>query len=231
MRKFTCIIDTETTLDDKIFDFAAVIVDRQGSIHHQMAVIIRDYIDHELFYDKNAIGLWSKKYASEKRITYNVMIDKGERMIASVNAVNRWLSNALGKYAGLELTAYNLPFDADKCKKSGIDLSGFTDTFCLWQGAIGSLCKRKAYHTFALDNHCFNNVTQKTRSCTISTSAETVASFLNGSLMVENHDALSDVLDFELPIFRKLLKIRKWRENAMPYNYRDFQVKNHFVAK
>lgn len=231
-KQFFLVMDCETTIENHIADIACVVYDRQGKIHAQMAVLLREFFTtEELFYNVNAVGIWSKQYAKEKRSMYERYLVEGHRMLASVNAVNCWLAKAVGQFPGITWTAYNKAFDADKAKKSGVNMEQFTSSFCLWHAAVGNICNSKAYKTFALENHLFTNVTEKTKACSISTTAESVTSFLNGSVLVENHDALGDVIDFEGPILNHIINKRGWKEKITPYNYRDFQVKNHFAVK
>lgn len=229
-KQFYAIIDTETTIEDTVADCAIIICDRKGVIYNQMAVLIKDHFDvFSLFFDKNATGLWSIEYAKEKRIKYNDMLNKGLRTMASVNAVNNWINLAIGKYNPI-LTAYNLPFDSNKCQNTGIDLTKFADRFDLWGAAVGNICKSKLYRQFCLDNHLFNNVTEF-GNMTYKSSAEAVTGYLAGGMSDEPHTALEDVIGYELPILKHILEKRNWKEKVTPYNWRDFQVKDSFTAK
>lgn len=229
-KQYFAIVDTETTVNNTVADFACIIVDRQGTIHNQCAVIIRSEFDaHELFYIPGSKSDWSLDYAKEKRVRYNQMIDSGHRMLASVAAVNTWIAKAIGKY-NPTLTAYNLAFDADKCANTGIDLTGFSNRFCLWQAAVGNVCNSKRYRQFALDNHAFNRVTEH-GNMTFKTNAEIVCAFITGNVVTEPHTALEDARDFELPILTKIVNRKNWRDNIVPYNWKQFQVKDNFVAK
>jgi hypothetical protein len=42
---------------------------------------------------------------------------------------------------------------------------------------------------------------------------------------------LEDARDYELPILQLILKKKNWRDKVTPYNWREFQVKDNFVAK
>jgi hypothetical protein len=150
-------------------------------------------------------------------------------MLASVNAVNKWINQVIGKYDP-SLTAYNLAFDKSKCANTGIDLSGFSDSFCLWGAAVGNICNKKDYRNFALQNHAFNKPTQH-GNMTFQTNAEIVCGFINGQFEKEPHTALEDARDFELPILKAILKKRDWREKIKAYNWREFQTKDWFTAK
>jgi hypothetical protein len=229
-KQFFAILDTETTINDTVADFAIVIVDRNGKIYNQCAVlVIGHYSTMELFHDKNANDIWGYAGLQKRKAGYDAMLETGARMSASVNAINKWINQAIGKY-NPQLTAYNLAFDLSKCANTGIDLSGFNSRFCLWQASIGNICNKKAFKQFALDNHQFNNAT-KNGNMTFKTNAEIVCGFINNEIIIEPHTALEDARDFELPILSHIIKKRNWLDNIKPYAWQDFQVKNHFVAK
>ncbi len=229
-KQFFAILDTETTMENTVADFAIVICDREGRIYNQCAVLVAGhYGNFELFHDKNANDIWGYGGLEKRKEVYIEMLDSGKRMLASVNAINKWIAQAVGKY-NPQLTAYNLAFDKDKCEKTGIDLSTFTNSFCLWQAAVGNICGTKQFKQFVLENHAFNNVTQF-GNMTLKTNAEIVCGFINGEFKEEPHTALEDARDFELPILREIVKKKKWQEKITPYNWRNFQVKDNFAAK
>lgn len=229
-KQFFAILDTETTMENTVADFAIIIVDRNGIIHNQCAVLVNGhYGNFELFHDKANNDIWGYAGLEKRKAAYVEMLNSGVRMLASVNAINKWITQAIAKY-NPELTAYNLAFDKDKCKNTGIDLSGFKSEFCLWQAAVGNICNKKQYKQFVLENHGFNNKTQF-GNMTVKTNAEIVAGFISGNIQDEPHTALEDARDFEKPILIEILKKNKWRENITPYNWRAFQVKDHFAAK
>lgn len=229
-KQFFAILDTETTMENTVADLGIIICDREGKIFNQCAILVNGhYGNFELFHDKHANDIWDYGGLEKRKKAYVEMLDSGSRMLASVNAVNKWIQQAIGKY-NPTLTAYNLAFDLDKCEKTGIDLTGFADKFCLWQAAVGNICNTKQYKQFVLENHGFNNVTQF-NNMTLKTNAEMVCGFVNGGFKSEPHTALEDARDFELPILCEILKKKKWKEKITPYNWREFQVKDHFTAK
>lgn len=229
-KQFFAILDTETTIENTVADFAIVICDRHGEIFNQCAVMIRGEYDRvELFHDKKSNDIWGYAGLERRKVNYLELLNSGRRMLASKNAVNNWINQAIGKY-NPTLTAYNLSFDLDKCNNTGIDLTGFNNKFCLWQAAIGNICDSKKYRQFVLENHLFNKPTDK-GNMTFSTTAETVCGFITGELLEEPHTALEDARDFELPILQAILKKRNWQEKLVPYNWRQFQVKDNFSAK
>lgn len=229
-KQFFAILDTETTMENTVADFAIIIVDRHGKIYNQCAVMVKDhYGKFELFHDKAANDIWGYAGLERRKQNYVDMLNSGRRILASVNAINSWIQQAIGKYNPC-LTAYNLAFDKDKCKKTGIDLSGFTSEFCLWQASVGNICKTKLFRQFALENHGFNSVTSF-GNMTFKTNAEIVCGFIKGEFKEEPHTSLEDARDFELPILVEVIKKKQWREKITPYNWREFQVKDHFIAK
>lgn len=229
-KQYFAICDTETTMENTVADFAIIICDREGKIYNQVAVMVKDhYGKFELFHDKAANDIWGYAGLERRKANYVEMLNSGKRMLASVNAINKWIQQAIGKYDPT-FTAYNLAFDADKCEKTGIDVTGFTSRFCLWQAAIGNICNTKAYKQFVLENHCFKTPTKLGNMC-FQTGAETVAGFVSGELITEPHTALEDARDFEMPILAEILKKRKWKEKITPFNWREFQVKDHFSPK
>jgi hypothetical protein len=228
-KQYFLIVDTETTITDKVFDFGAIVCDRNGNIVQQCAVILRDNIGDELFYDKNAKGIWSKEYASQKKAKYNEMLNSGTRMAASANAVNRWLEKVNAKY-NPTLTAYNIAFDRSKCANSNIDLSIFSDSFCLWHLACSVYAKSKSYKQFILANHYFNNRTEL-GNMGYKTNAEVMAHFIIGQFTEEPHTALEDAQYYELPILMACIKRKNWKDNiGFAYNWKDYQVKDQFKA-
>ena len=124
-KQYFAIIDTETTINDTVADFACIIVDRNGTIYNQCAVMVKGHYDNmELFHDKTANDIWGYEGLNKRKKQYVALLDNGTRMLASVNAINKWINQAIGKY-NPTLTAYNLAFDYSKCANTGIDLSVF----------------------------------------------------------------------------------------------------------
>ncbi len=228
-KEFWLIVDVETTIESKVFDFAAVIVDRKGVIHAQCAVIVHEFMEQSLFYIPNESGHWSKDWSIQKRKNYDTMLSDGRRMVASVTAINRWLEKACGKF-NPTLTAYNSAFDKEKCAGSGIDLTMFKNTFCLWHLSCTMYAKTKAYRQFVLENHYFGSRTNY-GNMTYKTNAEVMAHFIKGEFTEEPHTALEDIIGYELPIFQAIAAKKDWKKKIIvAYNWREFQLKNSFMA-
>ena len=90
-KDYYLIIDTETTINDKVADFGAVVIDRQGNIQTQCGVLVSGVFGIDpLFYIANEKekSLWSKQGKNRRFTKYNEMLENGARMLASVNAIN-----------------------------------------------------------------------------------------------------------------------------------------------
>lgn len=230
-------VDTETTQAGKVADFAAVITDRKGNIMAQCSVLIDGVFNSptdKLFSVlKNDGSAFSPDRLESRYNAYFDQLANGQRMLASVPAVNRWLYKAILQYDPI-LTAYNIAFDLDKCLKTGIDLSGFTNKFCLWYRAASHWGKTREYRKFILDNHLFNPPTQH-GNMSYKTNAEIMAAFVQGGeVITEPHLALEDVLYFELPILNRLIQlysVKKLIEPTTAYNWQNYQVKNNYHVK
>lgn len=233
MKQHFLIIDTETTQDRLVADFAAVICDRKGKIENQCAVLVAGIFDnadaHPLFYTGDASPVFGKATLPTRYDRYGKMLGTGQRMLASVAAINRWLERAQGKYSPI-LTAYNLAFDNAACTNTGIDLTMFSERFCLWHAAANKWGSTKAYRQSILENVGFNAPT-KHGNMTYHTNAEAMARFIVGpDLPPEPHTALEDIIGYELPILRALVKRAPKKEylDPPPYNWKDYQVKTNF---
>jgi len=237
MKDYFLIIDTETTQSQLVADFGATISDRKGNVVAQTGVLMdgiyNNASEHPLFFTSDSEGIWSRAGQDRRYGAYELMINDGSRMIASVAAVNRWLVKALVTYNPI-LTAYNLPFDLDKCNLTGINVTIFERKFCLWAAAYTQFAHTKAYRNFALQCHAFNPPTNF-GNMTYQTNAEIMTRFVTGnpSLKDEPHSALEDILEYEILVLNKILKTRstKWLlTKPISYNWRNCQVRDNFES-
>lgn len=226
-KQYFLIVDTETTIQDTVFDFAATVVDRKGNIIKECAVIVAESRNVQLFHDPKACDIWGTEGLKRRTQNYQTMLEQGSRMVASVAAINRWLDRVMVQFDP-ELTAYNLAFDLAKCQNTGIDLSQFSKRFCLWHMACGHFAKTNKYRQFILANHLFNAPTAK-GNMSYKTNAEVMASFIAGEMLPpEPHTALEDIKFYELPILQAIIKRDKWRERQIAYSWNQYQVKDNF---
>jgi len=235
MKKFFLVVDTETTMTHRVADFGAVIVDKAGNVHASCGVMVREVYadrDDELFHKKDG-GHFATERLQARRKLYGAMLADGRRMLASVNAINRWLAKAATQYRPI-LTAYNLSFDLDKCARTGIDLEPFAERFCMWNAACAWIDEKprrlRRYRAHVLGRHAFNAPTKKGHM-TFHRKADTVAAFICPDLPPEPHTALEDARDYEgrviLPRIVRDMKPADYM-NAKAANWRDAQVKDHF---
>lgn len=225
-KEFFCIVDVETTNQDKVFDFAAIVADRKGNIHKKCAVIVSEFSTQDLFFIPNN-GKWSKEIATRKKGEYINMVEDGRRMVASVPKINAWINKVIGEY-NPTLTAYNLGFDSNRCEASGIMLNDFKNSFCLWHTAVNIFAYSKNFRAFALENHYFNNRT-KNANMVMQTNAEIMAHYLTGKFQEEPHTALEDAQFFELPILKAIVNRKGWKEKTTePYNWQNHVVRDLF---
>lgn len=237
-KKFFLIVDTETTQTERVADFGAVVMSRKGEIVASCGVLVREfYLDreaHPLFHTKDgADPLWGVKNLPQRYARYDQMLQEGSRMLASVAAINRWLAKVAGQYQPT-LTAYNLAFDVDKLRKTGVDLDPFGNRFCLWHAAAAKWAHTLPYRRFVLEQAAFNTPT-KLGNMSYHTDAEVMARFVLGTpdMPDEPHTALEDARDYEAPILKALIRNGKVAEytNPPPYNWREYQVKDWFKPK
>ena len=192
------IVDTETTIDQTVADFGAVVADlTTGEIIDELGVLVYGQFDEtELWFDWRADNnsFWSKQNLRARRKQYRRRIEHGQRSIASAALVNVWLAKNLGKHDPVVM-AYNMPFDAPKCDNTGIQISMFKKSLCLLKAA------RRFLPTYAPFVDYCNNSGTLTNTGKPSMSADNVARFILGdSLDPEPHTALEDARDYELPI-------------------------------
>jgi hypothetical protein len=234
-KQYFLIIDTETTIGDKVADFGALVVDRKGNIFAECAVLVREfYLDKEnfpLFHDQSVDPLWGARNLPRRYAEYDAMLTDGRRQLASVAAINRWLSKVNLKYRPTA-TAYNKAFDWGKMRNSGIDADQFEKTFCLWHATADHYIKSRNFRSFILERHLFNSPTAK-GNMTFQTNAEVMARFITGDWDMPNepHTAFEDAKYYELPILLDILKKNRNYLNPNPYSWHGVQVRDWFIAK
>ena len=219
-KQFFLITDTESTIARTCADFGAIIVDRTGKIYAQIAVLVNGHYGvHELFYDKNSSDeIWTLKGLKRRNNNYITMLNNGSRMLASVGAINRWLEKAIETY-NPTFVAYNASFDIDIMQNTGIN-TNFKDVFCLWRASVSRVATNKKYIKFCLTRKAL------TAKLNFKTNAEIMAEFVVGhELPPEPHTALEDILDYELLIFKWLLKSKSYKKYSQNgYNWRNWQL-------
>ena len=201
-KHYYLIVDTETTMQQTVADFGAVVVDRQGNIIEQFGVLLDGHFGTlDLFHDvyAPAESFWSTMKLHRRKKHYDQLLANGQRSICSASLVNLWLTRIKAQYNPI-VTAYNIAFDLGKCRNTGIDLGIFENSFCLMKKAKEHLIN-DSYIDFCHEN---NFLTAKLRKP--STTADTMAKYILGTdLADEPHTALEDARDYERPILKALL--------------------------
>lgn len=223
-KQYFFIADTETTQKETVADFAGVIVDRKGNICNQISVLVSGHFGkYKLFHDKNSSeSIWTLAGLARRNEIYRTMLNSGDRMLATVPAINRWIAKAIESYPGLIFTAYNADFDLRMMRNTGIETDGFADVFCLWKASVNKVSGDKRYI-----QHCINRK-WLTAKLNFKTSAEPMAEYALGrELPPEPHTALEDILHYELPIFLWLVKNKSYKKYSQNgYNWQAWQLTN-----
>ena len=202
----TLIVDTETTKNQTVADFGAVVVDRQGVILDRLGAMVTGHFGKfDLFSDPTAPSdsLWSKQSAKRRAKDYFAMMENGQRIWASSAYINQWLAVVNARYQPT-LTAYNLTFDLGKCRNTGIDLGIFSRSFCLMKAAKRTIGKTADYEKFCRRHGL---VTAKGN---IRMTADAMAKFCNfsddryGLMDDEPHTALEDAQFYEALIWQRI---------------------------
>ena len=202
-KHFYLIVDTETTKQQTVADFGAVLVTKQGAVIERFgAMVLGHFAKKRLFSDPTApdSALWSEQSAQRREKDYYSMLESGERSIASPALINQWLVRVNAQYSPV-VTAYNLAFDLGKCRNTKISLGIFAQSFCLMKAAKKTIGQLAEYHEFCFDN---DFLTAKLRRPSMT--AETMARFILGDIEDEPHTALEDAQFYEAPILHKILQ-------------------------
>jgi len=204
MKHYYLIVDTETTYtkgeEDTVADFGAVIVDRNGTIYEQLGVLVAEEANKDFHW-----ALGNKKMIQKK---YQLLVAAGKRTTQTVAQINDWLGMVAKKYSPT-LTAYNIGFDMGKCRNTGIYLDGFDQRFCLWAASKKTICLTPEYADWVAENMAY------TPTGRLSTKADHVAQFLDGTLPPEPHTALEDARDYEAVILYSIIHSPQTRNAIM----------------
>ena len=89
-KHYYLIVDVETTGDQRVADFGAVVVDRKGNIIASLGVLVEGIFGEADFH-------WALGNPKHTLAKYRGMMASGQRAIASPAFINRWLAeiNAL----------------------------------------------------------------------------------------------------------------------------------------
>ena len=200
-RHYYLIVDVETTGDQRVADFGAVVVDRKGNVVASIGVLVEGVFGDVDFH----WALGNPKHTMKK---YRGMLANGKRAIASAAYINQWLAEVQRTYSPV-LTAYNIGFDWGKCRNTDIDLSIFDKRFDLMMAAKTVIVSTPEYETAAYQNDWL------TAGGKLSSKADHVARFLDSTLPEEPHTALEDARDYEAVILHAIIHDPTSREKLL----------------
>lgn len=201
LKHYYLIVDVETTSDDRVADFGAVVIDRKGNVAASLGVLIEGIFGEADFH----WALGNPKHTLRK---YQGMVANGDRAIATPSYVNRWLAEMAATFSPI-LTAYNIGFDWGKCRNTGIDLGIFANRFDLMQAAKTVIVSTDDYAQACYENEWF------TKGGQLSSKADHVARFVDPTLPVEPHTALEDARDYEGAILAAIIASPTSREKLL----------------
>ena len=196
-KHYYLIVDCETTGDQRVADFGAVVVDRKNNIVSSLGVLVDGIFGSVDFH-------WSLGNPKLTEKKYRNLLASGQRAVASVAFINRWLAEVARTFEPV-LTAYNIGFDWRKCRNTDIDLSLFGQRFDLMMAARTVIVPTNEYQTACRQNGWF------TEGGKLSSKADHVARFLDPTLPAEPHTALEDARDYESVILNAIIHDPKSR--------------------
>jgi hypothetical protein len=208
-KQYFLLVDTDTTIERTVADFGAVIVDRHGTIFKTISILVAgEYGTKKLFHDaRSSEEIWTLKGLERRNENYQRMLNSGERTMGHPLAINKWIGQAQAAYPNLIMCAYNLAFDIDVMRNTGLTVDGFADNFCLWRASVNKVSKDKKYILHCLERKWL------TAKLNLRTNAEAMAEYATGKeLPPEPHTALEDVLYYELPILLWLVKNKSYKK-------------------
>ncbi|MEC9139004.1 MAG: hypothetical protein VYA43_00185 [Pseudomonadota bacterium] len=200
-KHYYLIVDVETSGDDRVADFGAVVVDRKGNVIASLGVLVEGVFGHVDFH-------WALGNPKQTMKKYRAILASGQRAVAAPAYINRWLAEINATFSPV-LTAYNIGFDWGKCRNTGIDLGIFSRRFDLLQAAKTVIVPTDEYAKACHENDWF------TKGGKLSSKADHVARFVDPTLPPEPHTALEDARDYEGAILAAILAEPTSREKLL----------------
>lgn len=198
---YYAILDVETTGDERVADFGVSVQNRKGETVASLGVLVSGIHGKTDYH-------WALGNPKLTQAKYDGMLENGDRALASVAFINRWLAEIARTFNPV-LTAYNIGFDWGKCRNTGIDLSMFERRFDLMMAAKTVICGTEDYARACVENDWI------TPSGRMSTKADHVARYLDPTLPPEPHTALEDARDYEAVILHSIIHNPKSREQLI----------------
>ena len=90
-KHYYLIVDTETTQQNTVADFGAVVVDRSGKIHEQFGVLLHGHFGTMPLFSSSSLPaeeFFSTQMVHRRRKHYDEMLENGQRSLCSPQLVN-----------------------------------------------------------------------------------------------------------------------------------------------
>lgn len=205
-KEYYAILSTVATERSAVGDFSLVVVDRDGVIRNECAVLVKEQYERFMVLKSDDISDPLQLVNLEAR--YNAYLDllqTGNRMLASKKAINGWLGRCIETY-NPKLVSYNLHLHAERCSKTGIDLSGFQSKYCLHEAAKTGICSSSEYKDFLQLRRTENREVAHENGAP-ATEVDAVIEFIKGKGFEVPSTALETIKDVDIPIFKALLAV------------------------
>lgn len=213
-KRLYLVVDVETaniTDDPFVYDFGMAVVDKNGKVYYKKSIVVRD-----IFFGEKE--LMTSAYYSEKIPEYYDAIRNKTSQIMTFYELRRLVHSVMKRYNIYAVCAYNAYFDTTASNKTQRWLTKSkyrfffpygTKVFCIWHMACQTICNKKNYYKFCVQNGL---VSEKGN---ISTSAESVYAYLHSDPdFKEEHKGLDDVM-IEAEIMAKCFKSHKKMERGI----------------
>lgn len=199
-KKYYAILETVATNRDMVADIAIIICDGQGRVFNRVAVVVKEcYGD---FLSQNDL-------AQADFYDYAGKLNSGERVLASVVAVNHWIRQAFAKY-NPELISWDLFLHLNRCAKTGIELSVFEQKICLFAVAQKILFSSTKFLKFSDLNGCAFDL-KASGDCS-GVELMTVLKFFSEKEGEIEVAALEKARDAVMPVLCSLVRSKRWRK-------------------
>ena len=149
LKKFYALIDTRQLLNEELFEFSMIVMDRTGLIYNAATILLGDSNAlHHANIEKNLIAQYSKLLAKEDVLSR-----------ASPGPINIWLNQIYQKYVPT-LVGRDIYQQIVSCDSFGISLQMFEKIECLTVMSKALLEKSKTFQALAKNHDKFNQLIQ-----------------------------------------------------------------------
>lgn len=179
---YFAIVDVEGTDKQGVYDFGAVIVDKDFN-----PVRSFNYVVADVFFDYDEMRT---AYYADKMPQYRADIAAGIRKVATLEDVAAEFNATLAEFGISKVWAFNARYDSVALNKTlGRDFLTSANWACIWNYAANVICNSKNYFDWC------EECDRLTKSGYVSTGAESVYSYLTRTPEFdEEHTGYADAL-------------------------------------